>query len=80
MVQITVSDDLARQVADATAPIVLVDSSGRRVGTVSPSWMLPPEASEEEVVGEIKRRMANDDGFRRPFADLVKELRERSAE
>jgi hypothetical protein len=54
----------------------MVDSSGHKVGTVSPSWMLPPDASEEEVVAEIHRRMATDDGYRRPFADLVKELRE----
>lgn len=76
MTVITLSDEQVRQIGDANAPIVLVDSSGHKVGTVSPSWTLPSDASEEEVVAEIHRRMANDDGYRRPFADFVKELRE----
>lgn len=35
MVQITVSDDFARQLADTPLPIVLVDSTGRQLGQVT---------------------------------------------
>jgi hypothetical protein len=36
MVQITVSDELARQIAGASLPLVLVDSQGRELGQVAP--------------------------------------------
>jgi hypothetical protein len=80
MTVVTLNDEQTRLIGQADTPIVLVDSTGRKIGTVSPSSILPPDATEEEVVAEIKRRIATDDGYRRPFADLVKELRERSTE
>jgi hypothetical protein len=35
VVQITVSDEFARQIADSPFPIVLVDSRGRKLGQVT---------------------------------------------
>ena len=80
MTFVTLSDEQVKLIGDATSPIVLVTSEGREVGKVTPVNILPPDASEDEVIAEIHRRMANDDGFRRPFSDLIKELEKRSAE
>lgn len=77
MTVINVSDEQARLIGEATSPIVLVDSTGREVGTVAPTFADPlgPDASEEEVVAEIKRRMANDDGQRFTHASVMTHLR-----
>ncbi|MGD9634003.1 MAG: hypothetical protein AB7G28_23255 [Pirellulales bacterium] len=67
MVQITVSDDLARQIAGAPLPIVLVDSQGRRLGQISrmsaPTVSADAQADAvEDEWSEAKRQM---DIFRR---------------
>jgi hypothetical protein len=82
MTVVTLSDDQARMIGAATSPIVLVDPNGRELGRVSPTFCDSPgpDASEEEIVADIKRRMATHDGSFRLFSDLVKELRERFPE
>jgi hypothetical protein len=80
MTVITLSDEQSRLLGEASSPIVLVDSCGRELGTVSPTPKLGPDATEEEVIAEIHRRMANDTGERRLFSDLLKELHERFPE
>lgn len=62
MVQITVSDDLARQITGASQPIVLVDSQGRRLGQISrtsaPTVSTEAHAdSVEDEWSEAKRQM-----------------------
>ena len=75
MTFITLSDEQARLVGEATTPIVLVDSSGRQVGEARPYKPLSPDATEEEVVAEIKRRMTVDDGRRFTHAEAMTHLR-----
>jgi len=58
MTEIMVSDDLARQIAGASPPIVFVDGSGRRLAQITPidpEPTLPPGVSPE-YWAEIKRR------------------------
>jgi hypothetical protein len=63
VVQITVSDDFARQIAGAPLPIVLVDSQGRKLGQISRtsgptvSASTQPDSAEDEW-SEAKRQMA----------------------
>jgi hypothetical protein len=62
MVQITVSDDLANQIAGASLPVVLVDSRGRAVGEVTRRNVVPTRAasrndSTEDEWMEAKRQM-----------------------
>jgi antitoxin (DNA-binding transcriptional repressor) of toxin-antitoxin stability system len=58
MVQITVSDDLARAIAEAGPLVTLVDSSGRAVARVAPigGTERPPGMSEERWK-EIQSRL-----------------------
>jgi hypothetical protein len=60
VVQITVSDEFARQLAGAAFPIVLVDSRGRKLGEVTP-LPVPPATVEsncaEDEWSEAKRQM-----------------------
>jgi hypothetical protein len=60
MTQITLSDDQTRQLSEASAPIVFVDSRGRKLGELS---SVDRDTSEEtisdEELAEIKRRMAS---------------------
>jgi hypothetical protein len=61
MTEIIVNDDMARQIADASPPIVFVDGKGRRLAHATPvgaDYDLPPGLSQEEWV-EIKRRFDN---------------------
>lgn len=62
MVQITVSDEFARQLADAPLPIVLVDSRGRKLGQVTDldgasSRRDANGGSADDEWAEAKRRM-----------------------
>ena len=62
MVQITVSEDFARQIAGVPLPIVLVDSQGRLLGQVtqlnsSPTCTEPPNTSADDEWSEAKRQM-----------------------
>jgi hypothetical protein len=59
MTQITVDDELARQIAGASPPIVFVDAEGRRLGEITQvesAQALPPGMSPE-YWAEIKRRV-----------------------
>jgi hypothetical protein len=82
MTVVTLSDEQARMIDAATSPIVLVDPRGRELGKVAPTLCDSPgpDASEEEIVADIKRRMATHDGTFRLYSDLLKELRERFPE
>jgi hypothetical protein len=75
MTVIILSDEQARLIGEANTPIVLVDSSGRQVGEAKACSSLPPDATEEEVVAEIKRRMAADDGRRFTHTEVMNHLR-----
>jgi hypothetical protein len=61
MTQITVSDELARQIAGASLPIVFVDANGRRLGEITQVDSEPslPPGMTPEYWAEIKRRMEN---------------------
>ena len=80
MTVVNISDEQAKLIGEATSLVVLVDSAGRQVATVSPSRILPADAAEEDVIAEIERRIATHDGNFRPFSDLLKELHERFSE
>jgi hypothetical protein len=59
MTLITINDDLARQIADASLPIVFVDASGRRLAQVMPvdsDSELPPGMTPE-YWAELQRRI-----------------------
>lgn len=76
MAQITVSDDLARAIAEAGPLVTLVDSKGQTIGQVTP---IEPQAGPigmtEEHLAELKRRMAEDDGTRYSFAEVIQRVR-----
>jgi hypothetical protein len=60
MIEITVSDVQARVIAESSPPFVVVDSTGKRLGQITP---IDAEAAAEpgisaEEWAEIKRRMA----------------------
>jgi hypothetical protein len=58
MVQITVSDELARAIAEAGTLVTLVDSRGRAVGQIKPIEASDcPDGMTIERWEEIKRRM-----------------------
>lgn len=82
MTLIPVNDELAQLIDGAQAPVVLVNSKGERLGRVTPAKAatLPDDATDEEVVAEIKRRMAADDGTRYSFSDLLQRLHEQFPE
>lgn len=59
MTVVTVSDEQARLIAEATTPIVFVDISGRKVGTLEP-LAAPSNAKPvvpDEELAELKRRL-----------------------
>ena len=82
MTFVTLSDEQAQLINGATSPIVLVDPKGREVGKVAVKYSdaLTSDDSEEEIIAEIKRRMATHDGSFRLYSDLLKELRDRFPE
>jgi hypothetical protein len=58
MIQITVSDELARAIAEAGSLVTLVDSRGRALGQVTPIEQSEcPRGMTTERWKEIKRRM-----------------------
>jgi hypothetical protein len=73
MTQITVSDDLARQILGASAPILIVNQNGKALGQFVPLTQSGLGAPSGEDFGEIERRMASDDGTRHTWGE-VKEL------
>jgi hypothetical protein len=77
MVQITVSDDLARAISEAGAFVALIDGTGRTIGHVAPvgSKLSGPIGMTDEHIAELKRRMAEDDGTRYTWAEVKERLR-----
>jgi hypothetical protein len=77
MVQITVTDELARAIAEAGTLVTLVDSRGRAVGQIAPidSKTVVPLGMTEDHWEEIQRRMAEDDGTRYTWAEVREHLR-----
>ena len=62
MVQITVSDELARQIAGASLPVVLVDSRGQELGEITRRSISPSRAEErndadDDEWAEAQRQM-----------------------
>ena len=62
MMYITVSDDVARQLAEASQPVVLVDNRGRELGQVTSLNTAPARAgsrrgSNDNEWAEAKLRM-----------------------
>jgi hypothetical protein len=80
MTLIPINDDIARLIGEATGPVILVDPHGRHIGNVTRYVILPPDASEEEVIAEIRRRMADDDGTRYTHTEVMNHLRSLTAE
>jgi hypothetical protein len=75
MVQIQITDELADAIAKIGTVAVLVDSGGRAIGHVTPLERSGPIGMTEEHVAELQRRMANDDGTRYKFSDIIDRLR-----
>jgi len=77
MVQITVNDELARQIAGAQFPIVLVDERGRELAKLGPVDQDPSGQAtmSDNEWAEIKRRMATDNGVRYTTAEVLEHLR-----
>lgn len=79
MVQITVTDELAQAIAEAGPLVTLVDSRGHNIGQIIPvefqSAGPGPIGMTAEHLAEIKRRMAEDDGTRYTFAEVIERVR-----
>lgn len=75
MVQITVSDELAQAIAEAGQLVTLVDSSGRAFAHATPMEPVRPIGMTEEHLAELTRRMAEDDGTRYTFAEVIERVR-----
>jgi hypothetical protein len=71
MVQITVSDDVARAIAEAGSLAMLVDTQGRPLAHVTPVEPKRAIGMTEEHLAELERRMANDDGTRYTLAEVM---------
>jgi hypothetical protein len=74
MTFVTLSSEQVRIIGEATSPIVLVDPDGREVGQIA-LGAGPSLESDEAVLAEVKRRMANDDGTRMTHAQVMDYLR-----
>lgn len=75
MTHITVSDEQARLISEASTPIVFVDVRGRELGKLDQSAARAksaPEMSDEELA-EIKRRMQTP-GPGKPTKELLEHL------
>lgn len=61
MVQITVSDELARAITEAGPLVTLTDSRGRAIGQISTisAQGAPPSGMSPERWADIQRRLAN---------------------
>ena len=75
MVQITVNDELARAIAEAGSVALVVDSSGRALAHLTPIEHTSPIGITEEHLAELDRRMANDDGTRYTWDQVLEHLR-----
>jgi hypothetical protein len=77
MVQITVSDDLAREIAKAGPFVALVAPNGRTIGHVAPvgSKLSGPIGITDEYLAELERTKAEDNGIRYSWAEVKQHLR-----
>ena len=77
MVEISISDEIARAIINAGSFAVLVDQRGQKVGRVAPCDELPSGTigMTEEHIEELKRRIAEDDGVRYTFSEVIARLR-----
>jgi hypothetical protein len=75
MTLVTLSDEQVKLIGEATSPVVLVNSAGRKVGKVTPLNFLPSGATEREVIADIRSRMAEDDGTRFTHSEVMDHLR-----
>jgi len=77
MTQITVTDELARAITQAGSFVILVDSKGRTIGQITPVESNPegPLGMTDEHLAELQRRMADDDGTRFTFAEVIDRVR-----
>ena len=77
MVQITVNDDLARAISQAGAVCQLSILSGQAVAHVTPvdPMSRPPSGMTPKHLAEIERRMAEDDGTRYSWPEVIEHLR-----
>ena len=77
MVQITVSDDLARAISEAGPFVALVDANGRTLGHVAPPGMqlAGPIGMTDEHMAELERAVAEDDGTRYSWSQVKEHLR-----
>jgi hypothetical protein len=80
MVQITVNDELARAISEAGSVAILVDSSGRALAHLTPIEQFGPIGITDEHLAELDRRMANDDGTRYTWPQVLEHLRSLSPE
>jgi hypothetical protein len=73
MVQIAVSDDLARAITEAGSLVMLVDSRGQALGQITPIEQSEcPHGMTIERWNEIKRRMENPGDY-----STLQEIKER---
>ncbi|HEX5472443.1 MAG TPA: hypothetical protein VFW73_11180 [Lacipirellulaceae bacterium] len=77
MIQITVSDELARAISQAGPFVTLLDSNGTTVGQVAPpgSQLRGPIGISDEYLAELERIRAEDDGKRYSWAEVKEHLR-----
>jgi hypothetical protein len=75
MVQIKIDDDLARAIVEAGPAAILVDSSDRAVAHVTPIEQYGPIGITEAHLAELDRRMAEDDGTRYTWPEVLEHLR-----
>ncbi len=75
MVQIAVSDDLARAIVEAGPNAVIVNSHGFPLAHLTPVEYHGPIGMTDEHVAELQRRMAEDDGTRVTLAEVLVRLR-----
>jgi hypothetical protein len=77
MVQITVTDELAKAIAQAGPFVTLVESTGRTVGQVAPpgTVLSGPIGITDEYLAELERVRAEDDGVRYSWAEVKEHLR-----
>jgi hypothetical protein len=75
MVQITVNDELVQAIANAGPAAILVDSSGRAVAHVTPIVPTGPIGITDGHLAELERVMAEDDGTRYTWPQVLEHLR-----
>jgi hypothetical protein len=75
MTILMLNDDQSKALAESSIPVLVVDARGRAVGRLTPVTAQVQATSLEEQVAEAKRRMTNDDGYRRKVSDILEDLR-----